>query len=324
MIYLDGYAISLDRKEHSSNIDFISHAHSDHISAARSSKCVITSAWTARLLDVAKGIKVKGCKERINGVQLLDSGHMLGAKQIRIEPKSGDTVTYTGDFMLQRSLACSPIEIKETDILIIDSTYCTPEIRFDQRKEVEGAIELWVRRKQPHGVILFGVHRMGKAQEMIMLLNKAGIEPFTTKSIEKVNSVYEESGIRLDYSCNGESVAEPDCGWGGAVGIVETHKLDETAALISKSTGRRVFRAAVTGFAKLFRLNTDVQFPLSDHADFRQSLEYIEAAHPKKIFTYGSNSEIFALNLNKAGYNAEPFRNDIRQEYRIVGLEAGT
>jgi putative mRNA 3-end processing factor len=324
MIYLDGYAISLDRREHSSNIDFVSHAHSDHISAAKSSKSVIASTETARLLEVAKGIKIKICSERIDGIRLTDSGHMLGAKQIRIEPNGGGVITYTGDFMLQHAVTCKPIEILETDTLIIDSTYCTPEIKFDPRKEVESAIELWVSRKQPQGIILFGAHRMGKAQELTKLLNMQGIVPFTTEAIGKINSVYNESGIGLEYSCAGADEGEPELGWGGAVGIVETHRLDEVASRISKGTGKRVFRASATGFAKFFRFNTDVQFPLSDHADFRQSLDYIEAAHPKKILTYGSNSEIFAQNLSRAGYNAEPFRNEVMEGYRVIGLETGT
>jgi putative mRNA 3-end processing factor len=322
MIYLDGYAISLDRREHSSNVDFVSHAHSDHISAAKSSKSVIASSETARLLEVAKGIKIKECREQIAGVKLLDSGHMLGAKQIRIESNNKGIITYTGDFMLQHAVTCKPIEMLETDTLIIDSTYCTPEIKFDPREEVESAIELWVRRKQSQGIILFGAHRMGKAQELTRLLNMQGIMPFTTEAIGKINSVYRESGIKLEYSCIEAEAGGAGFGLESAVGIIETHRLDEIASQISKNTGRRVFRASATGFAKFFRFNTDVQFPLSDHADFRQSLNYIETANPKKILTYGSNSEVFAQNLSKAGYNAEPFRNEVMENYRIVGIEA--
>ena len=318
MIYLDEYAISLDRKEHDSDIDFISHAHSDHISAAKSSDEVIASAETAQLLSRAKRINIRACQKKINGIRLLDSGHMLGSKQIRIEHADGQTVTYTGDFALQKHFTCKPIEILETETLIIDSTYSSPEIRFDPKKEVEAAMELWSNRKVNQGIVLFGVHAMGKAQEVTKILNNAGLVPFVTDGIASVNRVYQANGVDLDYLAGLNADGEPREGGGNFVGIVETHKLDDMAGALVRNTGRRVFRAAATGFAKMFRFNTDVQFPLSDHADFRQSVYYIEASNPKKILTYGSNSETFAMNLNRAGYNAEPFRTEVARDYSII------
>ena len=174
MIYLDDYAISLDRRENNSDIDFISHAHSDHTSAAKSSKNVIASKETTEILKAIKDIELKR-HDGLEGISLLDSGHMLGSKQIRIESSSGENVTYTGDFMLQRSGACNPIQILETDTLIIDSTYCTPEIAFDRRDEIECSIQKWVTNKQKQGNILFGVHAAGKAQGIIKILNEIGI-----------------------------------------------------------------------------------------------------------------------------------------------------
>ncbi|MCL5114931.1 MAG: MBL fold metallo-hydrolase, partial [Candidatus Marsarchaeota archaeon] len=304
--------------EHGSDMDFISHAHSDHISAARSSKEVIASAETVQLLRVAKKINVNACQKKISGIRLLDSGHMLGSKQIRIEHAGGQTVTYTGDFTLQEHFTCKPIEILETETLIMDSTYSSPEIKFDSKKEVEDAIELWSSRKVNQGIVLFGVHAMGKAQEVTKILNNAGIVPFVTDKIASISSVYQLNEVDLDYAAGlGGDGTAGETG-GNFVGIVESHRLDEMAMALAKSTGKRVFRATATGFAKMFRFNTDVQFPLSDHADFRQSIRYIEAANPQKIFTYGSNSEAFARNLNKAGYNAEPFRTEVAKDYSII------
>jgi len=319
MIHLDNYAISLDRRESNSDADFVSHSHSDHTSAAKSSKNVIASKETAELIKAVNGFQINACSAKIEGMKLLDSGHMLGSKQIRIVNSDSETITYTGDFMLQRSRACNPIEILETDTLIMDSTYCTPEISFDKREEVESAIEKWVPEKQERGIVLFGVSASGKAQEIVKILNGIGITPIVTKKISAVNKVYTANGVKLDYVSAYDNPGDYEHELGdNFVGVVDSHKLDDLAVMFSRSTGKRVYRAVATGWATLFRFNTDVQFPLSDHADFAQSMDYIEAANPKKVLTYGSNSEIFARNLAKEGYNAEPFRNEVGMQYRML------
>ena len=318
MIYLDDYAISLDRKERDSDTDFISHAHSDHTAAARSSDNVIASNETAELLKAINSIDLKRCQESREGIKLLDSGHMLGSKQIRIE-RDGDVVTYTGDFMLQRSATCARIQILETDTLIIDSTYCSPEFAFGSRAEVEASIQKWTASKLDSGIVLFGVHAAGKAQEITKVLNEVGIAPVTSKKVSAINSVYNSNHANLSYA----SAYDPASDYESLlqdnfVGVVESHRLDDLAVMLARVHGKRVYRAVATGFAKIFRFNTDVQFPLSDHADFNQSIYYIEAANPRRVLTYGSNSEAFAANLSRRGYNAEPFRSEVGEQYRLI------
>lgn len=318
MIYLDDYAISLDRRERDSDLDFISHAHSDHTSAAKSSGNVIASRETAELLKVINNIDLKMCRASNAGIRLLDSGHMLGAKQIRIE-RDGDVVTYTGDFMVQKPATCSQIEMLETDTLIIDSTYCSPGISFGSRADAEANIQKWTSRKLDDGIVLFGVHAAGKAQEITKILNEVGITPVVSRKVSSINGVYNSNGAGLSYASAYDQMSDYESILqGGFVGIVESHKLDDLAAMLSKVHGKRVYRAVATGFAKIFRFNTDVQFPLSDHADFNQSVYYIEAANPKRILTYGSNAEAFAANLAKRGYSAEPFKSEVGERYRIV------
>ncbi len=320
MIFLDEYAISLDRRERNSNIDFISHAHSDHTSAAKSSKSVIASSETAQLLKSINGIELKRYEGRMKGIKLLDSGHILGSKQVRIESDNNGTITYTGDYMLQRSSTCRPIEILETDTLIIDSTYCSPEIVFGNRKETELNMQKWVETKQDKGIVLFGVSAAGKAQEITKTLNEIGVVPVTSRKISGINRVYKESGVDLKYVSAYDSIDDYEAVLrGNFVGVVESHKLDDLAVMLSKVHRKRVYRAVATGFANVFRFNTDVQFSLSDHADFRQGTYYIEAANPKRILTYGSNAEVFANNLSRKGYNAEPFRTEIGLQYRLIG-----
>ncbi|RLG70858.1 MAG: exonuclease, partial [Candidatus Iainarchaeum archaeon] len=64
--------------------------------------------------------------------------------------------------------------------------------------------------------------------------------------------------------------------------------------------------AYFSGFAlkNNFRL-FDKAFPLSDHADFKQLLRYVEQSNAKRIYTYHGFAKEFASYLNKKGYSAK-------------------
>jgi len=307
-ISFNEYNISLDRREQGSNLDFISHAHTDHITAAKKSQKVLSSVETAELIESAYGISVNRFEPNEKGIKLLDSGHMFGSKQLYIEDyENGKSIIYTGDFQMQESDISKPIEIKQADIAIIDSTYSNPKVRFPNRQEIIENIILWVTNKISNGIILFSAYRMGKAQELIKIMNKAGIKPVVTKKISEVNKVYEKNGISLAYSSAYNSDLESDgINDHNFVGITEDRNVRMLAEKLGGVYKRRVYTAVATGFAEIFRFNTDVQFPLSDHADFYQILEYISKVQPKKIYTYGKSKEFLAKSLAESGYDALP------------------
>ena len=302
--------ISLDAKLKGSDMDFVSHAHSDHIAAVKSSESMLCSTQTAELISTAYGIAPKLVGSRPEGVGLYDSGHMLGSKQLYIENDGeGHSLVYSGDFQMMKSVTAAPIRIRNADCLIIDSTYPDPRIRFDAREEVETALARWVARALKSGIVLFKAYAMGKAQELIKILNNAGITPVVNKKISAINKIYVKNKIGLDYASvydegsDYESILKNNF-----VGIVDSRNFGNLVEAVGYAHRKRVYTSTATGFAKSFRFNVDAQFCLSDHADFRQSLEYIDAVSPKKIYTYGPNRDIFAANLSALGYNAEPYQ----------------
>lgn len=307
MIRINNLNISLDRKEEGSDFDFISHAHSDHIMAAKSSKSVIASDETSDLI-------YSGYKIGINRaaypdfIRLIDSGHMLGAKQIAIEDyDSGNKIIYSGDYLMAKSKASNPIKVEGCDILIIDSTYPSEQFVFRDREEVEYEIQEWVERTVRKGIILFGVYPMGKAQEIIKILNEIGIKPAVNRKISAISKVYNKYGQNLDYGSIYEG--DEDLFDGDFVGIIGTRSLKKVKHMLSYLHHKPVYTAETTGFSKVFSLSVEKQFELSDHSDFKQALRYIDSADPKKIYTYGENSHIFSANLKKLGYNSEPFQS---------------
>ncbi len=309
MIEVGEYAISLDRKEKNSNIDFISHAHSDHISAAKSSKRIYASEITKQLLQTINEIEPQQAVENPPFLKMLNAGHILGSKQIVINDEIKGTKTiYTGDFQMQKSKACESIEIEEADTVIVDSTYFQQDVTFDDRTEVEDALKYWTNMKLNDGIVLFGTYALGKAQELITLLNEDGILPIVTKKISKVNKVYQKNGIKLDYASAYESSDDyHKLLKGNFVAVVDNHLLNNMKVTLSELYNKKVYTAVATGFAKMMKFNTDVQFPLSDHADFKQCMDYINATGAKKVYTYGSNKLDLASALLEKGYDAMPY-----------------
>ncbi|MEM0154941.1 MAG: hypothetical protein QW814_03865 [Methanothrix sp.] len=303
--------ISLDAKLKGSDIDFVSHAHSDHIAAVKSSESMLCSTQTAELISAAYGLTPKLLGSRPEGIRLYDSGHMLGSKQLYIENYAeGNSLIYSGDFQMMESVTAAPINIRNADCLIIDSTYPDPRIRFDAREEVETALSRWVARALKSGIVLFKAYAMGKAQELIKILNDAGITPVVNKKISAINKIYVNNGIGLDYaSAYDEGSDYESILNGNFVGIVDSRNFGNLVEAVGYAHKKRVYTSIATGFAKSFRFNVDAQFCLSDHADFKQSIEYIDAVSPKKIYTYGSNRGIFAKNLSKIGYDAVPYES---------------
>ena len=309
MIESNNVRISLDRRERESDIDFISHAHTDHLGAARSSKGILASQQTMDLIESAYGLSVRNRASCAENMRLLEAGHMLGSRQLSVDcEKAGARITYTGDFQTSKSRTARRIEAVDSDVLIMDSTYADSLLRFDDKEEVESALQDWTIGKIRKGIVIFSAYAMGKAQELIAILNEVGIKPLVSRKISRVSMVYQANGVRLDYS----SAYDSDESYGSLirdnfVGITDSRGLASFKAGLQAAHNKRVYTAVATGFAKIFRFDTDAQFALSDHADFSQSVEYIEASRSSKVLTYGPNAGQFAANLSRDGYDAEPF-----------------
>lgn len=313
MIQLGGMKISLDMKEDGANIDFISHAHSDHISAAKSSSAVFASEQTSELLECAYGIKINPIRPSEN-VGMLEAGHMLGSRQLCVDdPSSGKRIVYTGDFQMQRSKTSEPIKVVNADCVILDSTYYEPSYAFGPKEASESRILKWAEKTLEKGIVLFSAYRMGKGQELISIFNQSNIVPVVSRRISEVNKVYEKNNIQLRYLSANESAYDNECSEvmsGNFVGITESRQLQRLAAMLSRIHGRDVYTAMATGFASVMDFSTDMQFSLSDHADFPQSIEYIQASGASNIYSYGPNAIEFAKNLGRLGYDAAPLPKD--------------
>jgi putative mRNA 3-end processing factor len=303
----------------------ISHAHSDHI--RNHGVGVHVTQATAELGNL-KGINKMeyGKSARWNEFELSahDAGHILGSAQFRVYDGK-ESVVYTGDFKLQESLLFNGGEIVDADTLILESTFGTPEFRFPPREEVYSNMENWVKSNYENGrIVVLGGYRMGKAQELTKLVSEScGITPIVHPSIDNVNWIYESYQTKLGEWVSGES--EEASGMmrdGSFVFITAPHRISHSLLEAMRvQFGRKVVSAVATGWAMLpfTRNGADRMFPLSDHADYPQLMEYVEESNPKRVLTHHGYAEELARRIwKKLHIKARPLKPKTEQ----VTLEA--
>jgi Cft2 family RNA processing exonuclease len=241
------------------------------------------------------------CREPIEwgGLRLttFPAGHCLGSAMLRAEDGK-QTFLYTGDFKLGPSATAEEAELPSADVLVVESTYGTPQYRLPPRDDVLGELFALVRGiLDEGGVPVVVAYVLGKAQEVTRLLTDEGFPVLQHRRIDEVSRVYEQCGVSLGRYERLQGRVEP--GW---VVVVPpgTPRLDQAG---------RETRIAVTGWAvdaaARYRLRVDHALPLSDHADYDQLIEAVRRVDPKQVFcTHGPES--FVDRLQELGFDAHP------------------
>ncbi|MEM5828524.1 MAG: hypothetical protein QW197_03445 [Candidatus Aenigmatarchaeota archaeon] len=267
-------------------ISFVSHAHIDHAPYLVVKKPYATKE-TIDLISLRNrdfiGNEVKiGKKYNIDNIsfEFFDANHILGSAMIYLELDSL-TILYTGDFRV------NTFE-KDVDILIIESTFGSKEFVFpDREQEIDRLIKFVREKTEILGKrVEIGAYPLGKAQEIIKILNDFGIVPSTTKTIERFNEIYRKYGIKLKTSKNSNVL------------IRSMHD-------VINSPLEGYYHAVCTGWALTQNFGKNIEgFVISDHLDFKGLMEFVEYVNPKKVYTVHGFSEIFANELRKKGFNA--------------------
>jgi Cft2 family RNA processing exonuclease len=286
---------------------FLSHAHADHVKLSKKA-VFFASPETVDLVKqrygeaefVSLGLNKK---KRFDGfeLELFPNGHILGSVQVGIE-SDGKSFGCTSDFRLQDSLLFSGAKPLECDSLVLETTFGSPEYVFPKQDEVVSQMVSWIGDKSKEGLVLLSGYSLGKAQELVRISNEAGIEPIVHESIFELNKIYEKHGVKLgkyfklDHNLKDSQVLimPPQ--------LVGKHLF----ATLEHFDNRKVFSALATGWK--YRTHFDTIFPLSNHADYNDLLEYVRLSNPKLVLTDHGFCEEFARKLNKLGYNAKPLK----------------
>jgi putative mRNA 3-end processing factor len=305
-LHLTGTPLWLDAHR-KSELSFVSHAHSDHI--ARHERVIATSStlrfMTHRLGKLASALPVpygRGFDLGPLYLELLPAGHILGSAQLRVTRPDGLRVVYTGDLNLAPSLTAEPAQVAECDTLIIESTFGHPRYVFPPKEKVLGDIEAWVRQQLQRAVtpVLLG-YPLGKSQEAMKFLSSRGFDLCAHPSIFDMAELYRECGMPIDRVRRFDGKVSE-----GEVGFFPPFNARRSG--LGKIWPRAT--AVLTGWAldpgAASRYGADVAFPLSDHADFPQLMEYAKKTGANEVLTHHGFAEELAKALVDEGIDARP------------------
>jgi len=275
----------------------VSHAHMDHLS-----KGALMTPETLAVMKVRLGggagrpLRIGG-SERYGGfdVKFHDAGHTFGSAMV----EAGDTL-YTGDFNPEGGLTCGVAVPRSCKTLIIESTYGRQQFSLPPKREVEKDVLSWAESQLSTRSVAFGAYEFGKAQELIALLNTIKVEPVVSDRMADIADIYLAHGHKLDYRRMG--------------GLTEGEKKEARAYVVSRnwlSAGAPEefsffredggARAYVSGWCGVFNFThggeLDAQFPLTDHADFDDLLDFVAACNPREVYTVGSSSQDLAREI---------------------------
>ncbi|MFZ5829605.1 MAG: MBL fold metallo-hydrolase RNA specificity domain-containing protein [Planctomycetota bacterium] len=280
---------------------FVSHAHSDHI--ARHEYALCTPATAAlyqhrlgrrRTLDLPYRQPVEWAGVRLT---TLPAGHCLGSAMLLAE-EDGCRLLYTGDFKLGESATAEVAELCQAEILIIESTYGTPQYRLPKRAQVlEEFFTLVHAAIAEERTPIIHAYSLGKAQEVTRLLTAEGIPVLQHRSVFEISRIYEQFGVPL-----------------GQFALLQDDVLPGWAVVVPPNASRvdsakRPVRFMVSGWAidprAKYRFHVDHAIPLSDHADFDDLLETIRRVAPRKVYCTHGPLE-FVDHVRAEGFDAAP------------------
>ncbi|RMG39854.1 MAG: hypothetical protein D6732_03630 [Methanobacteriota archaeon] len=287
----------------------ISHSHSDHTAGLASDAKSYSTEGTERIYYSLSPKSLRNNRTidfneifEINGVEveLFPAGHLLGAAQALVKVDDVN-ILFTGDFCPEQLLTVQAAQFPkdEVDVLIIETTYGTPSVKFRSRSENRMNILNWVMQTLGHNSIpILNVAHLGGAQELIRLFNQLTEIPiYVHPKIEKISSIYRNYGIDLQY--------HPISDWKGSESALVLLPRNEknVPPSIAEFAHRR---GIVTGqSAKFGYRNFEFSAPLTTHATYTELLNTISSLSPKLVITRYSYEQQFAkLVREKLGISA--------------------
>jgi putative mRNA 3-end processing factor len=282
---------------------FISHAHSDHLPPSFGDATVIASEETIRLAQ-QRGLKVQRHVDSLPGLELVETGHILGSRGLFVD----GLFYYTGDLGGRaRAFMPSPKRVK-CETLVIESTYGRPNYVFPPlasvllhaNRLISGALD------RGRSAVIEG-YPLGKSQVLTYLF-QSWSPLYVYGSVKTYNDIYRELGVELPECA--EFISSP----------AELNKLKRRPGVaVFPTTGLRgearryveSIKAAVirfTGWALSYSASTPGSqlLPISDHADFQELTRFVRSCRPDTVLTCHGFASEFSMQLRSEGYSSRP------------------
>lgn len=290
------------------DVDFLSHAHGDHLYDSPPGD-VVCSALTARLAALLRDGPLDFRTEH-PGIELLPSGHVPGSRAALIDDGERRFL-YTGDVSTRDRFFLPGFEPVDADVLVVESTYGTPAYEFPEQDVLEDRIVSWFEEMRGTPLLCFG-YTLGRAQEVQLLANRADRgRLFVTPAIRDVNEVVEDAcDVSFDATLYGRDheLGEDDVlvlpSQTSRLGFV-SDLVDETGAVTAGFSGWAI------DDSYRFRADVDAAFALSDHCDYSELLALVEAVDPEVVYTqHGFADELATRVRSELGIRAQALKRN--------------
>jgi DNA ligase-1 len=324
-IYFPQLRLWLDPHWPKEELVFVSHAHSDHTADHRE---VILSEPTARLMQARMGGKRIEHALRFGEphtfqrggnefrITLVPAGHIFGSAMSLIECDR-ESLLFTGDFKLRRGRSAETCQPVRADKLIMETTFGQPKYRFPPTEDVLQGVVRFCKEAldNEETAVLYG-YSLGKSQEILCSLGNARLPIVLHGTVFNMTKVYEQFG----HCFPAYEKYEP----GQAQGKVVLCPPSVAGSAMLRNLGKT--RCAVlTGWAVdpgcKYQYRCDAAFPLSDHADFPDLIEFVKQVQPKHVYTLHGFAADFAQTLRGLGFAATALSEG---EQMTLGLDVAS
>ena len=284
---------------------FVSHAHIDHMHTATKSEHIIASSVTSELAR-ARGYDLGDTLEASEGVELLDSGHILGSRAIRIQ----DEVYYTGDASGRARAFLGKCKTRQARILVMETTYGSPEYIFPSTAKLVREVNTLIASAYDRGtpVVLMG-YPLGKAQ-LLSYFFSSWDPVYYHERVAEMNRIHIEHGVPLKSGKTFDPLRDLDRMPHGPWVLVSPMASGKNRVMAHLKKKYGAILVAFSGWAMgsgyRYTMGADYSFPLSDHCDYQELLNLVQAVSPETVYTTHGFAAEFASDLRKVGFSARP------------------
>mgnify|MGYP002760652079 FL=1 len=301
----DGTRVVCDADDPDGDVNVVTHAHGDHYPDGEAT--AVCSPLTADLATARRDTPLHRTTD--DRVELIPAGHVAGSRAALVTDPDGTRYLYTGDVCTRSRFYLDGFEPPDTDVLVVEATYGDPTYVFPDHDTVAAEIRSWLASTAAP-VLLLG-YALGRAQKLQLLADRAGRDRiFTTDAVRRVNEVIEaHRDVRFDVRPYEDDTTLAD---GDAFVIPMTSGRINWISSLAESAG--AVTAGFSGWAIeesfKFRGDFDETFPLSDHCDFTELLDLVDAVDPDRVYTQHGSVTTLAEQLTDVGYDATALRRN--------------
>ncbi|MBM4319478.1 MAG: hypothetical protein FJ125_05840 [Deltaproteobacteria bacterium] len=239
-------------------------------------------------------------------LELLPAGFLPGSAQLLVGWRK-TRILYAADIAMHPARAAEAIRIHRCDLLIMSCTLGDPELHLPPRRALEEELLSFVRQSLALGrspVLL--ADRLGLAQELLQLLDEAGIPVRSHRAIARHAAAYVELGHPLPVA-SFLGPARPEQPPAALIWPLELHASPTLARLQPRPLLAVVGEQALPEKKRWLpgSLPLECAIPLTPHAGFDELCSYVQAAAPQRVLLHRGQVHAFRRALQERGYEVE-------------------